>query len=98
MQPENLINANEFCSYHNIEVSFIYLLEEYGLLETTVIEENHFIEPAQLGELEKLVRLHYDLNINLEGIDAIKYLLEQLSARDNEIISLKNKLRFYEKD
>jgi hypothetical protein len=35
MQEENLIPANEFCLHHNIEVSFIDSLKEYGLVEFT---------------------------------------------------------------
>ena len=98
MTSENMIPADDFCLHHNIEVSFIYSLEEYGLIETTVIEGNHFIDPAQLEEVEKLVRLHYDLNINFEGIDVINYLLQQLNKMDHEITELKNKLRFYERE
>lgn len=98
MLPENMIAANAFCLHHNIEVSFIHSLEEYGLIETTVIEGNCFIDPAQLAELEKLVRLHYELHINFEGIDVIKHLLGQLKSMDDEIMGLKNKLRFYEKE
>jgi hypothetical protein len=98
MLSENMIPANEFCVHHNIEVSFIYSLEEYGLIETTVLDGDRFIDATQVGELEKLVRLHYDLNINLEGIDVIKYLLQQLNHMDHEITELKNKLRFYERE
>ena len=96
MREENLIPANEFCLYHNIEVSFIDSLKEYGLVEFTVIDDAPFVTIKQLTELEKLVRLRYELDINLEGIDAIIHLLKKLQGMQDEIIILKNKLRLYE--
>jgi len=96
MQKENLIPANEFCLHHNIEVSFIDSLKEYGLVEFTVIDDAPFVTIKQLTELEKLVRLRYELDINLEGIDAIIHLLKKLQGMQDEIIILKNKLRLYE--
>jgi hypothetical protein len=96
MQEENLIPANEFCLHHNIEVSFIDSLKEYGLVEFTVIDDAPFVTIKQLTELEKLVRLRYELDINLEGIDAIIHLLKKLQGMQDEIIILKNKLRLYE--
>ena len=52
-------------------------LKEYGLVEFTLIDEAPFVTIKQLSELEKLIRLHYDLDINLEGIDAIIHLLKK---------------------
>ena len=44
-----------------------------------------------------MVRLHYDLEINMEGIDAITHLLKKLQTMQDEISVLKNKLRVYER-
>ncbi len=97
MEPEQFIIAEEFCDRHEIELSFLSSLNEFGLLEITFIEEKKFIAESQLSKLEKLVRLHYDLQINLEGIDAIAHLLERINKIKEENIFLKNRLRFYEK-
>lgn len=96
MAGEKLIPANEFCSHHHIELSFVQALQEYGLIEITTIEETSFIDEDQLEEIEKMVRLHYDLDINLEGLDAIRHLLEQMHSMQNEITALRNRLRLYE--
>jgi hypothetical protein len=96
MAGEKLIPANAFCSHHHIEVSFVKALQDYGLIEITTIEENSFIDEDQLEELEKMLRLHFDLQINLEGIDAIRHLLEQMHGMQNEITALRNRLRLYE--
>lgn len=95
MQKENLIAANELCLQHNIELKFIYLLQEYGLVEVTTIEEDVFIAAHQLRDVEKIIRLHYELNINLEGIDVIHHLLKKLEAAQDEINDLRNQLMFY---
>ena len=96
MPDEQWIIAEEFCASHEIEISFISSLHEFGLIEITLIEDRQFIAESQLQKLEKLVRLHYDLQINLEGIDAIANLLERINTMQEENNALKNKLRIYE--
>ncbi len=96
MQTTHLISADEFCIHHQVEYSFINSLAQYGLIEVKTIEENRFIEPEKLTELEKFVRLHYDLDINLEGIEAITYLLEKVKDLQDEVNTLKNRLRLFE--
>jgi MerR HTH family regulatory protein len=96
MQTEHLIPAREFCASHNIEISFIRSLQESGLIEIATIQEAGFIHTDQLQQLEKIVRLYYEMDINLEGIETITHLLQRVNSMQDEIILLKNKLRFYE--
>ena len=98
MQTENLISINEFCISHNIEISFINSLQETGLIEITTIKETRFIDLGHLPQLEKIVRFHYELDINLEGIETITYLLHRIGAMQDEMMSLRNRLHFYESD
>jgi len=97
MQENELISVEEFCSHHHLEVNFIYSLREYGLVELVSNEDNDFLSANQLNELEKIVRLHYDLNVNMEGIDVILHLLKQLENTQNELAGLQNQLKFYRK-
>ncbi len=96
MTKENLISADDFCSSHNIEISFIDSLREEGLIEITTVEKTEYIHEDQLNELEKIVRLYYDLDINLEGIETVFHLLRRINELQDEIISLRNRLRLYE--
>jgi hypothetical protein len=96
MQTEYLIAVDEFCSNHNIEVSFISSLQQTGLIEITTIKETGFIDADQLQHLEKIVRFYYELGINLEGIETITHLLQQINSLQDEIIELRNRLRLYE--
>ncbi len=96
MQTEDLIAANDFCTYHKIEYSFINLLNEHGLITVTTVRENRYIPASELSKLEQLVRLHTDLDINLEGLEAINHLLQKIVGMQNQITMLKNKLRMFE--
>jgi hypothetical protein len=96
MPAGQLIIAEEFCASHGIEIAFINSLQEFGLIEITVVEEKPFIAESQLQKLEKLMRMHYDLQINLEGIDAIANLLERLNAIQEENKVLRSRLHIYE--
>jgi len=95
-QTEYLIAVNEFCSNRNIEISFISSLQQNGLIEITAINETGFIDSGQLQQIEKIIRLYYDLDINLEGIETITHLLQKITSLQDEIIVLKNRLRLYE--
>jgi hypothetical protein len=96
MGTEYLIAVDEFCASHNIEISFISSLHQSGLIEITTIKNSGFIEADQLRQLEKFIRLYYDLDINLEGIETIDHLLLHINSMQDEIRSLRNRLRLYE--
>jgi len=96
MKTDHLISLNEFCTSNDIEISFLSSLHEAGLLEITTIEEAGFFDSEQLQQLERYLRFYYELNINLEGIDAIKHLLCRVNTMHDEITALKNRLRLYE--
>jgi chaperone modulatory protein CbpM len=96
MIQEKLISTDEYCIYHKIEFSFIKNLSEFGLLETVTLNEVNYIPENQLDKLERILRLHRELEINIEGIDTIDHLLRRLNDLQKEVISLKNRLRLYE--
>ena|ERR1035437_3449896 len=96
MKVENLISLDVFCANHNIEISFISSLQQTGLIEITTIKEVKFIDADQLKQLEKILRFHYELDINLEGIETITHLLQRMNTMQDEIIVLNNRLRLYE--
>ncbi len=84
-----MIAAHDFCVSHNVELSFLYSLSESGLVKITTIDEQVFITEDQLPGLEKWVRLHYDLDINIEGLEAIHHLLEQMKQMEEEMVRLR---------
>ena len=98
MSTTHLIAANEFCIYHNIEPSFIYSLQQSGLIEITVVEEKPFVDESELLQLEKLVRLYREMDINIEGIETITYLLQRMNDMQRQIAQLSNRLSIYENE
>lgn len=96
MENDQLVEIEILCTHYSIEPSFIDTLSEYGLLELMMKEERRFIEKERISDLERMIHLHYDLEINMEGIDTITHLLERVNELHNELNQLRNRLRFYE--
>lgn len=96
METEQLIAAEQFCSHYHVNISFVHSLHEIGLIETIVREETEFIQVPHIQKIEQIIRLHDDLDINLEGIQAIDSLLSRMERMQQEITEIRNKLRFYE--
>lgn len=96
MPPEELIPAHAFCTHHRIEVSFLHSLHEYGLVELSRTDNDWFLPAGDLETVERLVRLHLELAVNVEALDVIKNLLHRIDRQNTEIARLKARLRFYE--
>lgn len=96
MNNEQLIVVSEFCAGHHIEISFIESLAQHGLINIASVGEQLAIPDTQLPSLEKMVRLHYELDINLEGIEAIFHLLDRIETLQHEMLDLKKKIGLYE--
>ena len=96
METKNLIPIQQFCTHYDVPVSFINELDEYGLIEIVQEQETKCIDHVQIRHIEKMMRLHFDLNINMEGIDAIHNLLQQIDALQEQVTQLSNKLKFHE--
>jgi len=93
---QHLIAANDFCVYHQVEHTFITSLQEAGLVEITIIDQTTYIPESELQKLEKMIRLHNELEINIAGIEAITHLLQRIEAMQEDMRGLKNQLRMYE--
>lgn len=96
MSNSNLIQIKQFCVLHEIEHTFITNLKSYGLIEVITQENEEYLQHEQLPNIEKMIRLHYDLNVNLEGIDVITNLLKKIEQLQNNLNLSQNKLRLYE--
>lgn len=92
METTHLLALPEFCQLYNVELTFINSLHDYGLIEIITIEETQYVHNEHLRDLEKLIRLHYDLEINMEGIDVISHLLKRVDEMQGELNRLRNAL------
>jgi chaperone modulatory protein CbpM len=91
MNQKDLIRTKDFCIHHNIEFSFISNLESSGLVRLTSVKRTSYIPVDEIPKLEKFVRLYYELDINIEGIETIDYLLERIEEMQKEILHLRNR-------
>lgn len=96
MESNELIPVHHFCVTHSVELSFVETLQQYGLVEITLVQEERYLKEDQLEALEKFVRLHYDLEINVQGIEAISHLLNRIQEMQARNIQLQNRLGLYE--
>lgn len=96
METRDLIPIELVCEHYEVPVSFINALHEFELIKLTLEKDKLLIHKTQIKKIEKMSRLHYDLEINIEGIDAVYHLLEQVNILRKEITTLQNRLRLYE--
>ena len=96
MTEETLILVSECCLSLGIDNSFVLTLEERGLIRTISRESTLYIDLAELDRLEKITRLHNELEINMQGIEVVLDLTERIENLQKAITDLENKLRMYE--
>lgn len=96
MRLEKLISVTDFCAGHNISRTLIIELREYGLVKIVEEQQMLYIPIEELPKTEKILRLHSDLDINLEGVEVITQLLDRMEDMQNEMRRLRNRLRLYE--
>lgn len=89
----DLIIISEYCEKSHTDPTFLFSLEEGGLIEIRTIEGERYLLSSQLGELERYNHLYYDLSINIEGIDAIRHLLDRMHHLQHELHAIHRQLR-----
>ncbi|MBS1574821.1 MAG: chaperone modulator CbpM [Bacteroidetes bacterium] len=85
MEKAKKISVEQCCVYYSIETSFVQQLDERGLIKLNRIGKKTFIAYEQLGDLEKYIRLHYDLEINMAGLETIRHLLHRVQLLQDEV-------------
>ncbi len=95
MAQQELIVIETICTHYEIEVSFVDALSNLGLIEIHTIEQTRCIAEEKIADLEKMIRIHQDLQVNPEGIDVIFNLLSKVDSLQNELAETKSRLRRY---
>ena len=96
MNTEKLILLSSLSYHYNLEMEFFINLSEMNRIDIITINKSQYVDEATLYKIEKMIRLHQELNINTEGIDIVFNLLEKINNLQNELILVKNRLRLYE--
>lgn len=96
MMHPDFIPVIQLCDQYVIEKSLFAELNNAGLIEVTIIEKTECLHKDRLWIFEKIIRIHKDLNINVEGIDAVMNLLERVEQLNKELQQIKKRLELYE--
>lgn len=90
------ISVKQFCTSYKIPQHFIDSLSTFELINIVEIDATNHILIDDISKIEQLMRMHFDLNVNLEGLDVINNLLNQIFALKDQVKLLENRLKFYE--
>ena len=72
------ISREECVRVYKVDIAFFNDLVEAGLIETIVRKDTLYLPYDKLAHFEKLVTWHYDLEINIPGMEVICQLLEKM--------------------
>ncbi|WP_456421116.1 chaperone modulator CbpM [Lutibacter sp.] len=92
MIKEDFITLDKLCSLYKVKMSFFSDLNEIGLIDIFTIERTQCIHQDKIIDIEKMIRIHHDLNVNIEGIDIVFNLLQKIEDLQNELMIVKNRL------
>lgn len=90
MENSKPISIEQLVELYQVERSFFTDLGEFGLIRIIHVENTPCIDEECLPDLERIIRLRYELDINMAGIDAIWHLLRKVEELQHEINRLRN--------
>jgi hypothetical protein len=98
MDTEKYIPVLHLCDLYQIEISFFKELNEEGLIELVSRQNSMYVHEEKLYKVERIIRIHRELNVNIEGIDVVLNLLDKVDKLQNEVYNIQSRLRLYEDD
>ena len=98
MQTLDLIHIDTFCANYKVDLSLVHSFAQFGLLAFEEQSEGVFIPAEEIPQLEKMIRLHQELEINVAGIDVVLHLLARIEGLQMENLALQSRLMLYEGD
>lgn len=72
------ISREELVQIYNIEITFFDELVDSGLLNIETENEIHYLMYEDLPTFERFANWHYDLEINLPGLEVINSMLQKM--------------------
>jgi predicted class III extradiol MEMO1 family dioxygenase len=95
---QKLIPISIICAQHDVEISFADDLCDCGLIEIIEEKDEKHIAEEALERLEKMIRLHRDLEINMAGLETISHMLQEMDKLQQELVITRRRLYFYEQE
>jgi len=92
MDSETYIAIEHLCSHYQLEPVFFESIQEFGLIEYQVVNQQKVISVELVKDLETIMHLHCELEINLQGVEAILHLLQKVNHLQSELETAKIRL------
>jgi len=86
------ISREELVKIYNVEITFFNELVDSGLLNIHTDDEIHYLMYEDLPTFERFTNWHYDLEINLPGLEVIHDMLSKMEDLKRKNRELMNKL------
>lgn len=86
------ISREELVKIYNIEITFFDELVDSGLLNIQTENEIRYLMYEDLPSFERFANWHYDLEINLPGLEVIHEMLQKMNDLRQRNRELMNKL------
>ncbi|KFF18566.1 chaperone modulator CbpM [Chryseobacterium sp. JM1] len=86
------ISREELVKIYNIEITFFDELVDIGLLNIETENEVRYLLYEDLPVFERFTNWHYDLEINLPGLEVISDMLRKMEDLKRRNRDLMNKL------
>ncbi|GAA5085503.1 hypothetical protein GCM10023210_06400 [Chryseobacterium ginsengisoli] len=86
------ISREELVKIYNIEITFFDELVDSGLLNIQTENEIRYLMYEDLPIFERFTNWHYDLEINLPGLEVIHEMLQKMENLKQRNRELMNKL------
>ncbi len=83
------VPAELFCNTYSINVAVVESWQKMGLIKIIELDQKPHIPHDQLQKLEQLLRLHFDLDIQLEDVDVVYNLIEKVKSLQTENLMLR---------
>lgn len=92
------ISCDEVVRIYNIEITFLEGLENSGLIHPETENEVKYILYDELTALERFVNWHYDMEVNMPGLEVIHRLLQKIEVLQQDNRRLLSQHTFVLKD
>ena len=96
METYQLIKFEDVCIHHDLDTGFVETIKTFEIINFIVKDNVHYIAIDDMPVIERVIRLHYDLQINMEGIAVINRMRSKIENLQETIQKLQNKLAVYQ--
>ena len=74
----NRISREELVEIYGIEINFFNALQDSGLVKTESENQITYLLFEELPAFERFTNWHYDLEVNLAGLEVLNHLLQKI--------------------